>query len=505
MTSDLRNDVVPKRLGNAALAGLPDAVERPTYDREAVSPGIVHIGLGAFCRAHAMVYTDDVLQAGATDWGIVGVCLMSPAMRDALKPQDGLYTLLSRDNDTDVLRIIGSVLDVMVTAEQKSEVFELLCRPEIRIVTLTVTEKGYCLDGATGGLDETHPAVVADLANPTNPRSVPGFLTEALRLRRAAGQAPFTVLVCDNLAQNGIKVRNAVTRFASLRDEELGQFISQNVAFPCTMVDRITPATQDADRQKVANGLGIVDAWPVVTEPFRQWVVEDHFPLGRPDWERAGAIMAEDVLPYELMKLRCLNGSHSTLAYLSVIAGIEAIADAMIDEDLPKVIRRLWDEDLIRTLPPVPGTDVVAYTHDLEARFRNTGVRHLTLQISWDGSQKLPPRLLEAAVELYSSGREPKVIPLTVAAWMKFLSGRNELGLDYVVTDPHAARLTSIAKDAGADAVKLANALFDIREIFGDVLPANAHFRAEVTKHLSSLMSRGVRKTLRAFLGEAEA
>ncbi len=502
MTISLRKDAAPKRLGNAALADLPAAIERPGYDRKTISAGIAHIGLGSFCRAHAMVYTDDVLQNGATDWGVVGICLMSPAMRDALKPQDGLYTLLIRDNDTDTLRVIGSVLDIMVAPDQKSQVFELLCRPEIRIVTLTVTEKGYCLDAATGNLDEKHPAIVADLANPTDPRSVPGFLTEALRLRREAGQAPFTVLVCDNLAQNGIKARNVVTRFATLRDEELGRFISETVAFPCTMVDRITPATQDSDREKVAESLGLIDAWPVVSEPFRQWVVEDHFPLGRPDWETAGAIMTENVLPYELMKLRCLNGSHSTLAYLSVIAGIETIADAMMDEHLPRVIRHLWDEDLIRTLPPVPGTDVAAYTHDLETRFRNTGVRHLALQISWDGSQKLPPRVLEAAAELYSTGRNPKVIPLTVAAWMRFLSGRNELGQDYIVTDPHAERLTAIARGAGNDAARLADALFGIREIFGDVLPANAHFRAEVIKHVSSLMSHGVRKTLKAFLGE---
>ncbi len=200
MTINLRSEAVSKRLGDAALEMLPAVIERPSYDRKAVSPGIVHIGLGAFCRAHAMVYTDDVLQNGATDWGVVGVDLMSPAIRDALKPQDGLYTLLSRDNDKDNLRVIGSILDIMVTADQKSEIFELLCKPQIRIVTLTVTEKGYCQDAATGSLDEKHPAIIADLANPTDPRSVPGFLTEALRLRREAGQAPFTVLVCDNLA-----------------------------------------------------------------------------------------------------------------------------------------------------------------------------------------------------------------------------------------------------------------------------------------------------------------
>jgi fructuronate reductase len=503
MNINLKGGAVSDRLGNAALAALPAAVRRPAYDRNAVAPGIVHIGLGAFCRAHAMVYTDDVLEQGAKDWGIIGVDLMSPAIQDALKPQDCLYTLLSRDKGADSLRVVGSILDVMVTSDQKAQVFDLMTRPEIRIVTLTVTEKGYCQDAATGSLDENHPAIIADLADPTDPRSVPGFLTEALRLRRKAGVAPFTVLVCDNLAQNGIKVRKIVTRFATLRDEELGRFISETVSFPCTMVDRITPATQETDRQAVTAGLGFSDAWPVVTEPFRQWVIEDDFPLGRPAWEKAGAIMVEDVLPYELMKLRCLNGSHSTLAYLSVVAGIETIADAMVDEDLPKVIRRLWDEDLIRTLPPVPGTDVVAYTHDLETRFRNTGVRHLTLQISSDGSQKLPPRLLEAAAELYASGRSPKAIPLTIAAWMRFLSCRNELGQEYNVTDPHAERLTAIASACGDDAEKLVDGLFAIREIFGDVLPANAHFRAQVIRHLSSLMEHGVRETLKVFLNEA--
>ncbi|AYD02601.1 mannitol dehydrogenase family protein [Neorhizobium sp. NCHU2750] len=503
MNINLKSGAVVDRLGNAAVAALPASVQRPTYDRKAVRPGIVHIGLGAFCRAHVMVYTDEVLQQGATDWGVIGVDLMSPAIRDALNPQDGLYTLLSRDNGDDKLRVVGSILDVMVTADQKQEIFDLLMKPEIRIVTLTVTEKGYCQDAATGSLDEKNPVIISDLANPTDPRSVPGFLTEALRRRRDAGLAPFTVLVCDNLAQNGIKVRKIVTRFASLRDAELGRYISENVSFPCTMVDRITPATQDADRQSVASSLGVTDAWPVVTEPFRQWVIEDDFPLGRPEWEKAGAILVEDVTPYELMKLRCLNGSHSTLAYLSVVAGIETIADAMVDEDLPKVIRRLWDDDLIRTLPPVPGTDVVAYTHDLETRFRNTGVRHLTLQISWDGSQKLPPRLLEAASELYASGQNPRVIPLTVAAWMRFLSCRNELGQDYPVTDPHADRLTEIARNAGGDAARLADALLSVHEIFGEELPTNGHFRGEVVRHLSNMITHGVRYTIKAFLNEA--
>lgn len=502
MDTHLKNTVSAKRLGSASLSNLPEAVLRPSYDRKAVSPGIVHIGLGAFCRAHLAVYTDDVLEKGVEDWGIVGIDTMSPTIRDALKPQDCLYTLLARDNGEDKLRVIGSMLDVMITSDQRREIFDLLVDPKIRIVTLTVTEKGYCQDAATGSLDEKHPAIVADLANPTAPNSIPGFLTEAIRLRRQAGQPLFTVLVCDNLAQNGTKVRDIVSRFATLRDPELGQFIRDNVSFPCTMVDRITPATQDADRATVAADLGVEDAWPVVTEPFRQWVIEDRFPLGRPEWEKVGAIMVDDVHPFEMMKLRCLNGAHSTLAYLSVVAGIETISDAMADADLPKVIRLLWDKDLIRSLPVVPGTDVEAYTRELETRFQNTGVRHLTLQISSDGSQKLPPRLLEAARELYAAGTEPTVIPLTVAAWMRFLSSSNERGQDYKIADPHAERLKTIAANAGDDPELLADSLFAVRDIFGEDLPANPHFRNSVISHLSSLITHGTAKTLKAIIAD---
>ncbi len=500
MDTHLKNTASAKRLGNALTSALPAAVQRPSYDRKAVSPGIAHIGLGAFCRAHLAVYTDDVLENGAKDWGIVGIDTMSPAIRDALKPQDCLYTLLARNDGKDTLRVVGSMLDVMITSDQRREIFDLLVDPKIRIVTLTVTEKGYCQDAATGSLDEKHPAILADLANPTVPNSIPGLLTEAIRLRRQAGQQPFTVLVCDNLAQNGAKVRDIVSRFATLRDMELGQFIRENVSFPCTMVDRITPATQDADRATVATALGAEDAWPVVTEPFRQWVIEDRFPLGRPDWEKVGAIMVDDVHPFEMMKLRCLNGAHSTLAYLSVVAGIETISDAMADPDLPNIIRKLWDKDLIPSLPIVPGTNVEDYTRELETRFQNRGVRHLTLQISSDGSQKLPPRLLEAARELYAAGKTPDVIPLTVAAWMRFLSGKNEQGQDYKIADPHAERLATIAANAGDDPRLLADSLFAIRDIFGDDLPANEHFRTAVVGHLSNLMTQGTAKTLKTFL-----
>jgi fructuronate reductase len=465
-----------------------------------VTPGIVHIGLGAFCRAHLATYTDDVLATGDRSWGIVGVDPLSPAIRDALKPQDCLYTLLVREENRDRLRVVGSFLDALATADQLDEVLALLAKPDIRIVTLTVTEKGYCQDAATGSLDEAHPLIRADLADPANPRSVPGLLAETIRRRRAAGVPPFTVLVCDNLAQNGVKVRGIVVRYAELRDPELAAYIAGQVSFPCTMVDRITPATQDADRTTVEVATGCDDAWPVVSEPFKQWVIEDRFPLGRPAWEKAGAILVEDVHPFELMKLRCLNGAHSLLAYLSVIAGIETIADAMADPQMPAVMHRLWASDLIPTLPPVPGTDIPGYTAALEARFRNPGIRHRTIQISSDGSQKLPPRLLEPARELFDAGKAPAVIPLAVAAWMRFLLEKDEAGNAYTVADPMAAALTRFARAHSGDAGELAADLFAIEDIFALELVAENTFRREVVRHLDSLMNVGVRKTLTAFL-----
>ena len=500
MSNSKPKPTADKRLGNARLAKLPAAVARPAYDRSKVTPGIVHLGLGAFCRAHLGVYTDDVLAQGAADWGIVGVNFRSPEVIEALKPQDGLYTLLSREDGVDKLRVIGAFLDVMSASGQLDDVLAVLAKPEIRIVTITVTEKGYCHDPATGRLNEAHPMIVADLANPRQPHSLPGLIVEALRLRRAADGWPFTVLSCDNLPGNGKVTRTVVTRFAELSDPDLGRWIADNVAFPSSMVDRITPATRDVDRAIVTAGLRVTDAGPVVAEPFHQWVIEDRFPSGRPAWETAGAILTDNVHPFETMKLRCLNGAHSTLAYLSVLAGIETIADAMADPLLPKVIRHLWDDDLIPTVPPVPGTDVTAYTRDLEARFRNPGIRHLTQQISSDGSQKLGPRLIAPAIERIAVGKAPRVVPLTVAAWMVFLRGSDGNGRSWTVSDPMAAHLTAIAAEHGDDPAALADALFAVSEIFPPTIAGNAPFRKATTQHVRSLLTRGVPATLTAFL-----
>ncbi len=488
------------RLAEATLASLPGDVERPRYDRHAVTPGIAHIGVGAFCRAHTCLYTDDLLASGARDWGIVGIAPNRAAVRDALAPQDWLYTLSVRAPEGDRRRVIGALRGVVSAADEAAATLRLLTDPSIRVVTLTVTEKGYCQDAATGDLDETHPAIRADLAGAAAPRSVPGLLAEAIGRRRRAGVAPFTVLSCDNLAENGLKAHRIVSRFATLRDQDLGRFIENEVRFPCSMVDRITPATRDEDRARLRADCGYDDAWPVVAEPFHQWVIEDSFSAGRPRWEDAGAQLVADVHPFETMKLRCLNGTHSALAYIGSLLGLETVSAAIADADLGAFIRRLWQEDLVPTVPPVPGTDLARYTADLEERYRNPAIRHLTLQIAMDGSQKLPPRLLAPALERIAKGGQARAVAFVTAAWMRFLSGRTDAGAAYTVSDPLAGRLLSPAAAAGTDAASLVGSLFAIADIFPPAIAADAGFRALVTEQLATIFTHGTREALRRFL-----
>ena len=307
-----------ERLGAATMGRLPPGVQWPGYDRGALATGIVHLGVGAFHRAHQAVYTEAVLEAGDLRWGIAAVSLRSAATRDALAPQDGLYTV-NRRGAEDGMQVIGGITRLLVAPEAPDVVLDALAAPDTRIVTLTVTEKAYCRDGASGALDEAHPDVRFDLANASSPRSVLGLLAAGIARRRGAGLPPFTVLCCDNLPSNGRTVYGLLVAFARLRDRDLAAFIAADVACPDTMVDRIVPATTDADRVRVESALGLHDAWPVVAEPFSQWVIEDRFPAGRPAWEMAGATMVGDVAPFEAMKLRLLNASHSGLAYLGYL------------------------------------------------------------------------------------------------------------------------------------------------------------------------------------------
>jgi fructuronate reductase len=481
------------RLSASTLANVPAGVRVPDYDRSQITPGIVHLGIGAFHRAHMAVYVDDLLSENP-DWAIIGASLRRPDTKDALEPQDGLYTVAVRDAAGTHPRVIGSILKVLDANTQREELLDLMASPQIRIVSLTVTEKGYCHDPATGELDQRHPDVVHDLANPAAPKSAPGMLVEALARRRAAGIAPFAVMSCDNLPSNGATVKRIVTKFASLRDAALGEWVGK-VAFPGTMVDRIVPSTTDADRETVAGLIGAEDAWPIMTEPFTQWVIEDHFPEGRPPFEKAGAQLVEDVEPFERMKLRMLNGSHSTMAYLGYLSGYEYISDVMGDADFVKLVHGLMTEEAMPTLD-MPGVDLGAYRDQLLDRFRNPALKHRTWQIAMDGSQKLPQRLLGTIRERLKAGQPFERLGLGVAAWMRYVVGIDEKGESIDVRDPLAMRMMAIAADAGDDAEALYVGLAALTEVFGGDLADNQAFGETVATHLDELFEVGVKETV---------
>lgn len=485
------------RLSAASVGALPGPVARPRYDRAAVTAGIVHLGLGAFHRAHQAVMTEACLAAGARDWGIVAASLRSPETRDALAPQDGLYAVAIREDATETLQVVGALRGLHVAPEDPQALLRAMCDPAVRIASLTVTEKGYCHDPATGTLDEAHPDIRHDLAHPEAPHSAPGFLVEALRRRHAAGVAPFTVLCCDNLPANGATVGRVAARLGALRDADLGAWIAGEVAFPCTMVDRIVPATTAEDRARVAAALGVEDAWPVVGERFAQWVIEDRFPTGRPDWAIGGATFATDVAPFELMKLRMLNGAHSALAYLGYLAGHETVAEASNDPVFADYLGRLWAE-IAPAVPAPPGVGTMDYARSLLARFRNRALRHRTWQIAMDGSQKLPQRLLGTVRERRAAGAPIAHLALAVAAWVRFVGGVDEAGRPIDVRDPLAVPLRAALDAAGPEPAMRVAAGLGFGAVFGADLPRDPGFTAAVTEAYGRLAALGARAAAEA-------
>ncbi len=449
-----------RRLTQATLDTLRPDIVRPRYDRTTLQTGIVHLGVGAFQRAHQAVMTDTVLAGGDRRWGITAASLRSPATRDALAPQDGLYTLEQRGVQN-VLSVIGSITNILVAPESPTALIAALAHPHTHIASLTVTEKAYCRDPASDALDEAHADIRHDIANPHMPRTVFGYLAAAIARRRAEGLAPFTVLCCDNLPANGQTVHRLLTRFATLQNPGLGAYIADQVACPDTMVDRIIPATTDADRASISASLGLDDAWPVIAEPFSQWVIENRFTGPRPAWEQAGAMLVADVAPFETMKLRLLNGSHSALAYLGSLAGHETVADAMADPGIAAFLPRLM-QATAPTLSMPAGTDLATYQANLLQRFRNPALRHRTLQIAMDGSQKLPQRLLAPMASLLTAGRPIACHALAVAAWMRHIATTTP-------QDPMAAELMRVVTEAGPEPEHLVPALLGVRAIFGTI------------------------------------
>lgn len=492
------------RLSDATLHRLPSTVARPRYDRHGLTTGIVHLGIGAFNRAHQAVYVDAILAGGDNAWGILGVSLRSSETRDALAPQDNLYTLAVRDQSGERLQVVGSITAILVAPEDPEALLAAMVRPDVRIVSLTVTEKGYCYLPATGSLDEAHPDIVHDLANPGSPRSAVGFVVEALRRRRNAGTSPFTVLSCDNLPANGRTVRRVAMRFAELRDPALAAFVAQDVAFPSTMVDRIVPQSTDDTRLAVSASIGLEDTWPIATEPFCQWVVEDRFPLGRPAWETVGVTFVADVEPFELMKLRLLNGSHSLLAYLGYLAGHETVADAMAAPGFAALLTGFMDDEVTPTLPPLAGFDLSAYKSSLLARFRNPALRHRTWQIAMDGTQKLPQRFLHTIRARLAAGAPIERLGLGVAAFMRYAAGIDEKGDAIDVRDPLADRIRSLTAGRTAPA-EVFDAYMTMDDVFGADLPADPRFRSAVEGALGALLAAGSAATVLRYGASAQA
>ncbi|MDO8881402.1 MAG: mannitol dehydrogenase family protein [Pseudotabrizicola sp.] len=439
--------------------------DRLTRSAPAVPVGIVHLGLGAFFRAHGAVYIEEAMSASGGDWGILGVSLQSTTMRDQLTPQGGTYTALELGPDGETLRHVQSVQGVLVAREDPGAVLEAMADPGVKIVSLTVTEKGYCHEPSTGRLNLRHPDILHDLATAL-PVSAPGFLVRALALRHARGLAAFTVLTCDNLPNNGQVVRGVVLDLARAIDPALADWIQAECRFPSTMVDRIVPATKPEDIARVAALIGAQDAAPVLHEPFRQWVVEDDFIGGlRPDLGAVGVQMVADVTEYEHMKLRMLNGTHSSLAYLGYLSGHETIADCMADPVLDRFVQSLWSREIIPALTPPEGVSLADYAGALHARYANPSIRHRTWQIAMDGSQKLPQRILGTLETNLEAGRPCPGLMLAVAAWMIYVRGTDLTGAPIEVKDPLAPRLREAA--TSADPV---GALLGLRAVFPEAL-----------------------------------
>lgn len=481
----------------SASAELPAGLALP-YRPEDHGVGIVHLGLGAFHKAHQAAFTDAALAATGGDWRILGVSLRSAEPAQQLGPQDGRYTLIERGAAGSKARVIGAIAGALCAAGAPQPVLAAMADPACRIVSLTVTEKAYGLDRATTGCDPSHPAVKADLANPDKPQGVLGLIVRALALRHAAGVAPFTVLCCDNLPDNGHLLRGAVIDFARKSDPALADHIARDVAFPSTMVDRITPAPTPATRAEAARLTGYDDAAATETEDFHQWVIEDNFPQGRPDWHLAGALFVPSVAPYEAMKLRMLNGSHSMLAYAGYHAGLPLVRDVMAHPGLAALVTRHMTA-AAATLPPLPGIDLATYGAQLRERFSNPAIAHETFQIAMDGTEKLPQRIFAPACDALHNKGDLRPFAFATAAWMRHASRATHDCAPYALRDPRAAEIATALH--GTDtAQKIVTALCDLRGFMPEALRTYPAWRAVLADILGVMLTEGMTAAIEAEL-----
>ncbi len=497
------------RLNLNALAKLPDGIQRPAFDPAKLGVGIVHLGLGAFHRAHQAVYTEDAIAANGGDWGISAVSLKTPTARDQLAAQDGLYSVRTvsrageawRAESNDTWRVVGSVREVLFAPEQMSEVIARIARAETKIITLTVTEKGYCANVATHESQREplwdHADIRHDLAHADAPSSVLGVLAAGLHERFRKRGAPLTIMCCDNLPENGAVLQSLLQQFVMRLHPQILPWLRENVRFPSSMVDRIVPATRAEDRVDAARVLGCEDEGVVRAEPFGQRVIEDNFATERPAWEQVGAQIVTDVRPFEKMKLRLLNGSHSLMAYLGHVAGFETIAETISDPAFERLVNA-WMFEAEATLEPILGVDFAAYRRQLIERFGNSANGHRCAQIATDGSHKIPQRWIAVANERLAKGLDVNALTLAVAGWVRYVYGKDELDQPITISDPLAAEFAAIAARHSYDALSFANAILRIEPVFG-ALGRNPAFAAPVKRWVSQLFRDGAQATVGAF------
>ena len=489
------------RLSNQTLASLPAAVAAPAYDRAALSPGIVHFGVGNFHRAHMAVYLDALFGLGGDkDWAIIGAGLR-PAdaqMRERLAGQDWLTTVVEQDSERTTAHVTGSMIG-FIASDDRAGLLARLCDPATRIVSLTITEGGYFIDPASGTFNPEHPEIVREAKNPDDPQTIFGLIVAALAKRRAAGVAPFTIMSCDNIPGNGHVTRNVVAGLAHLIDPELGDFVRDHVACPNGMVDRITPATSPRDAERLLGTYGIVDAAPIYCEGFKQWVLEDHFPTGRPALEKVGVTFVSDVAPYEMMKIRILNGGHAAVAYPAALLDIGFMHEAMREPLLAAFLAKLGTEEIIPLVPPVPDTDLEDYLAVVAERFANPNIADTVARVCFDGSNRQPKYVLPTVQDGLDQEKKIQGLALVSAQWARYCHGTTDSGATIAPNDPDWDRLKAAAERARTEPASF----LELRDIFGEI-GRHPRYVEAFSAALASLWSRGTRSTLERYLaGEA--
>nr|WP_198670453.1 mannitol dehydrogenase family protein [Oceanicella sp. SM1341] len=477
---------------------MPEGIARPAYARADLAPGIVHVGTGNFHRAHQAVYLDDLFNKGLSrDFGLVGAGVRpnDAKMRETLGAQDWLTTVVELEPGNNRARVTGAMIDFVEVERENRALIARMAAPEIRIVSLTVTEGGYCINPATQAFDPEHPEIAHDAQNPDTPMSVFGAIVAALKARRAAGLPPFTVMSCDNIPGNGHVAKNAVAGLAELSDPAFAAWIRTNVAFPDGMVDRITPATGSREREALKANFGVEDGWPVFCEPFRQWVLEDHFPEGRPAFEEVGVTFTSDVSAFELMKIRILNGGHAIIAYPAALMDIHFVHEAMEHPLVRGFLLKLERDEIIPIVPPVPGQDLGDYLTLIEGRFANPDVGDTIPRLCQDGSNRQPKFILPSTRDRLAQGAPVTGLALESALWARYCYGESESGKPITLDDPNAGRLTAHGRAAKDDPL----AFLAMTEIFGDV-GTNEGFRTAFAAALTSLWARGVTATLEDYI-----